>query len=119
MLLSAHEGLPNALIEAQLAGVPVITTPAGGAPEALIAGRTGLVLSPKASPHEIAGLIAGLSAHPDGACARWGRRRRRGRGGRFNFRMLSNTLQVYDAAGRSDGAANSDKMENELQVRSS
>jgi len=119
MLLSAHEGLPNALIEAQLAGVPVITTPAGGAPEALIAGRTGLVLSPKASPHEIAGLIAGLTAQPDrlremGAAAQaWAR-------GTFPIsRMLSNTLQVYDAAGRSDGAANSDKMENELQVRSS
>ena len=77
------------------------------------------MLSPKASPHEIAGLIAGLSAQPDrlremGAAAQaWAR-------GTFPIsRMLSNTLQVYDAAGRSDGAANSDKMENELQVRSS
>src|SRR5262249_18032806 len=35
LLLSEHEGLPNALIEAQLAGVPVITSPAGGAPETL------------------------------------------------------------------------------------
>lgn len=32
MLLSEHEGLPNALIEAQLAGVPVFTTAAGGPP---------------------------------------------------------------------------------------
>jgi glycosyltransferase involved in cell wall biosynthesis len=119
MLLSAHEGLPNALIEAQLAGVPVITTPAGGAAEALIPGRTGLVLSPKASAHEIADLIAGLTAQPDrlremGAAAQaWA-------SGTFPIsRMLSNTLQVYDAAGRLDGASGSDKMENELRVRSS
>lgn len=34
-LTSRHEGVPNALIEAQLAGVPVLTTPAGGAAEAV------------------------------------------------------------------------------------
>lgn len=34
-LTSRHEGVPNALIEAQLAGLPVVTTPAGGAPEAV------------------------------------------------------------------------------------
>ena len=44
LLLSEHEGLPNVLIEAQLAGVPVVTTPAGGAPEALLDGVTGTVL---------------------------------------------------------------------------
>lgn len=119
MLLSAHEGLPNALIEAQLAGVPVITTPAGGAPEALIAGRTGLVLSPKASAPEIAELIAGLAAQPDrlremGAAAQaWAR-------GTFPIsRMLSNTLQVYDAAAQIDGTTASDRMESGLRVRSS
>jgi len=44
LLLSEHEGLPNVLIEAQLAGVPVVTTPAGGAPEAVLQGVTGSVL---------------------------------------------------------------------------
>lgn len=43
LLLSRFEGLPNVLIEAQFAGVPVVTTPAGGAAEALIAGKTGFV----------------------------------------------------------------------------
>jgi glycosyltransferase involved in cell wall biosynthesis len=42
--------MPNVLIEAQLAGVPVITTPAGGAPEAVLEGRTGHVLSSAESP---------------------------------------------------------------------
>ena len=45
MLLSRFEGMPNVLIEAQLAGRPVVTTPAGGAPETVLHGQTGWVLS--------------------------------------------------------------------------
>ena len=45
MLLSRFEGMPNVLIEAQLAGRPVVTTPAGGAPETVLHGETGWVLS--------------------------------------------------------------------------
>jgi glycosyltransferase involved in cell wall biosynthesis len=44
VLLSRYEGLPNVLIEAQYAGVPVVTTPAGGARECLIDGVSGHVL---------------------------------------------------------------------------
>ncbi|QAY95564.1 hypothetical protein CWB41_07285 [Methylovirgula ligni] len=44
LLLSRHEGLPNALIEAQLAGVPVVATPAGGVAEAIDEGVTGTLL---------------------------------------------------------------------------
>lgn len=43
VLTSRMEGLPNALIEAQAAGVAVVTTPAGGAPEAISDGVTGSV----------------------------------------------------------------------------
>jgi glycosyltransferase involved in cell wall biosynthesis len=100
MLLSAYEGLPNALIEAQLAGVPVVATPVGGAPEALVSGKTGLLLPSNPEPREIAAMISSLVAEPD-------RVREMGRAGRawaseaFPIsRMLSNTLQVYDAAGR-------------------
>ena len=50
VLLSLYEGLPNVLIEAQYMGVPVVTTPAGGAPECLIDGVSGHVLESSEAP---------------------------------------------------------------------
>lgn len=67
LLLSRIEGLPNVTIEAQLAGVPVVTTPAGGAAETVLQGVTGEVL-PSAEtidPGEIAALLAGLATDPE------------------------------------------------------
>lgn len=118
MLLSAHEGLPNALIEAQLAGVPVVTTPAGGAAEALVEDKTGLVLPRKASPHEIAELISGLAARPD-RLREMGTAARAWAGGTFPIsRMLANTLEVYDAAGRSGGLTGFEEMAQEVRAKS-
>ncbi|MXU65984.1 glycosyltransferase [Oceanomicrobium pacificus] len=51
MLLSRFEGLPNVLIEAQMAGLPVISTPAGGAADTFLPGRSGLLL-PSADPFD-------------------------------------------------------------------
>lgn len=44
VLMSSFEGLPNVLIEAQYLGVPVVSTPAGGASECFIEGVTGHIL---------------------------------------------------------------------------
>lgn len=44
VLLSRYEGLPNVLIEAQLLGVPVVSTPAGGAGECFEENVTGHLL---------------------------------------------------------------------------
>jgi glycosyltransferase involved in cell wall biosynthesis len=49
-LLSEHEGLPNVLIEAQISGVPVLSTPAGGASETFEPGLTGLLLDSASYP---------------------------------------------------------------------
>ncbi len=43
LLTSRAEGLPNVLIEAQAVGLPVVTTPAGGAVETLKPGETGFI----------------------------------------------------------------------------
>lgn len=98
MLLSEHEGLPNALIEAQLAGVPVVATAAGGTPEAVIPGTTGMLAGLHASPAEIADIVAGLAADPwrlkrmGAAAGDWAREA-------FPVeRMLANTLKVYGSA---------------------
>jgi glycosyltransferase involved in cell wall biosynthesis len=45
LLTSHHEGLPNVLIEAQMLGVPVVSTPAGGSVEAILPEGRDLVLS--------------------------------------------------------------------------
>jgi glycosyltransferase involved in cell wall biosynthesis len=43
-LTSQHEGFPNVILEAMMAGVPVVTTPAGDADRVVIDGVTGYVV---------------------------------------------------------------------------
>ncbi|MGH6981481.1 MAG: glycosyltransferase, partial [Stellaceae bacterium] len=57
LLTSIYEGLPNSLIEAQLAQVPAITTPADGALEAAIPGVSALVTTADPTPEEIAARV--------------------------------------------------------------
>ena len=52
MHLARMEGLPNVLIEAHLAGVAVLATPAGGTDEVVCHGKTGLILSQSEDPSE-------------------------------------------------------------------
>ena len=99
MLLSEFEGLPNALIEAQLAGVPVVTSAAGGAPETLIPGKTGLVVSVDASAFEIADAVARLTASREELQA-MGVMAKQWAAEAFPVqRMLANTLELYSATG--------------------
>jgi len=44
LMTSKQEGLPNSLLEAQSIGVPIVTSRAGGAPEAILDGVTGIVV---------------------------------------------------------------------------
>ena len=55
VLLSSHEGLPMSIIEAISIGLPVVATPAGGIPEAVIDGETGFIV-----PREPQAFIAKL-----------------------------------------------------------
>jgi glycosyltransferase involved in cell wall biosynthesis len=78
LLLSVAEGLPNVLIEAQLAGLPVISTPAGGAVETFESEVAGLVLPDAAevTPDQVLSRLSMLVDRPDlrHAMGRFGQR---------------------------------------------
>ncbi|MGI8330310.1 glycosyltransferase [Actinomadura scrupuli] len=63
VLPSHEEGLPNAVLEAMAAGLPVIATAVGGTPEIVVDGVTGLLV-PAHAPDELASAIARLTADP-------------------------------------------------------
>jgi glycosyltransferase involved in cell wall biosynthesis len=52
LLPSLWDGLPNALLEAQAAGVPVLASDAGGIPEAIEHGQTGFLV-PRSQLHRL------------------------------------------------------------------
>lgn len=60
MHLAETEGLPNAIIEAQMAGLPVLATPAGGTAEVILDGETGKLL-PSAEQVDVAVVVDELS----------------------------------------------------------
>ncbi len=59
VLPSHHEGLPNAMIEAMSAGLPVIVTPVGGIPDVITDQMNGLLV-PVNDPRELASAIGTL-----------------------------------------------------------
>jgi glycosyltransferase involved in cell wall biosynthesis len=64
LLTSVGEGTPNVLLEAQSLGLPVVTTDAGGAPEAVLDGVTGYVMR-KGGPEEIADAVLRILQDPE------------------------------------------------------
>jgi glycosyltransferase involved in cell wall biosynthesis len=97
LLLSRCEGLPNALLEAQLAGVPVVATPAGGAPETLRHGSTGYLLGDAAvlRPEEVVARLHDVAAS-GGRNGPMSRAARRFVSENFSVgRMLEGTVESY------------------------
>ncbi|MDP9429201.1 MAG: glycosyltransferase family 4 protein, partial [Actinomycetota bacterium] len=56
-----RDGLPTVLLEAMAAGTPCVSTPVTGIPEAIVDGRTGLLVGER-DPHALAEAIARLLA---------------------------------------------------------
>ncbi len=57
VLPSRHEGMPNALLEAAAAGLPIVATPASGGVVDLLRGRPGAWLAPEISAEALATTI--------------------------------------------------------------
>lgn len=83
VLTSRTEGLPGVVLEASAAGVPVIAGRVGGVAEAVIDGRTGIVV-PRSDPHAMAAAITRLATDP-GLAAEMGESGRRHVAERFLF----------------------------------
>lgn len=64
VLSSDWEGMPNAVLEAMAAGLPVVATAVGGIPEAVVDGVTGLLVPPR-DPTSLAEAITNLLHDPD------------------------------------------------------
>ena len=58
-----RDGIPNVLVEALAAGLPVVTTPVSGIPELIVDGETGLLV-PSDDPAALADALARLHADP-------------------------------------------------------
>jgi glycosyltransferase involved in cell wall biosynthesis len=61
---SQHEGFGIAYLEAAACGIPAIGSRAGGIPEAVIDGETGMLV-PQESPEKLANALAFLSMNPE------------------------------------------------------
>jgi len=95
VLSSNWEGLPRSIIEAMMAGLPVVATRVGGVPELVEDGVTGFLIPPR-DPDALAEALQRLIADPE-------LRRRMGQAGRekalkeFTLdRMLRETKRVYN-----------------------
>lgn len=94
LLTSFGEGLPNVVLEAQSAGLPIVATEAGGVAEAVEPGVTGWVVDPP-DPVELAQRVVWLLSSPEVMA------RARAEGpalirDRFGIRrMIDETLQAY------------------------
>jgi glycosyltransferase involved in cell wall biosynthesis len=96
-LTSAEEGLGSVLLDAMAFGVPIAATTAGGIPEVVTHGETGL-LSPPRDPAALAEHIVRLVSDRALAASLTARARERVR--EFSVeRMVDRTLAVYAAIG--------------------
>jgi glycosyltransferase involved in cell wall biosynthesis len=102
VMSSVTEGLGTSILDAMACGKPVVATTAGGIPEVVADGETGLLVPPRDAARD------GLSDHP--AAADGSLRERMGAAGLARVRrqfsaeiMVKKTLQVYERLAQPSG----------------
>ncbi len=99
VMSSVTEGLGTSVLDAMAAGLPVVGTRAGGIPESVVDGRTGL-LAPPADASALARAIVALLQDPGKRRAFGAAGRRRVRAAFSAERMVDETATVYAAVAR-------------------
>jgi len=96
-ILASHwEGFPRSILEAMRAGLPVIASNVGGVREAVIHGKTGLLV-PRGDVPALREAIEALLINPDSRI-RMGELGRKRYEAHFTFdRMVEETLAVYES----------------------
>jgi glycosyltransferase involved in cell wall biosynthesis len=98
-LSSAEEGMGSVLLDAMAFGVPIAATRAGGIPEVVVDGETGL-LSPPGDARALAEHVVRLLSDRELAASLVTRARERVK--EFSVeRMVERTLEVYETVGGS------------------
>lgn len=98
VMSSESEGMPNAVMEAFAAGVPVVATAVGGVPELVVPGTTG-VLVPPADPNGLAEGMLQLMDTPADERAALGRQGRRHMLARYDMDSVTHRwLDVVDGS---------------------
>jgi glycosyltransferase involved in cell wall biosynthesis len=94
LLTSKYEGTPNVLIEAQMAGVPAVTTDAGGCRDIIEEDKTGFVLFDR-SPEKLAAKTISLIQNTEKRIKMSIQAKNRA-GQKFGLQqMLNKTLDLY------------------------
>lgn len=102
VLPSLWEGLPNVVLEAMAARLPVVATAVGGTPELITHNETGLLVPPQ-NPEALAEAISQLLDHPEQA-AQMGQNGRQRAAEQFTIeRMVEQTEALYERLLREKG----------------
>lgn len=95
VLASLHEGLPNAVMEAMAAGVPVVATAVGGTRELIADGETGFLVPP-ANAEALARRILSVLQNPDWSALMAAQGRQRVLDQFNSQRMVESVERLYD-----------------------
>jgi glycosyltransferase involved in cell wall biosynthesis len=91
-LPSRYEGLPTAIVEAMMCGVPVVASAVNAVGDVVVPGVTGLLVPPR-RPDLLAGAIGHLLGSPE-AAARMAENARAVLGDRFGMSVLADALSA-------------------------